>query len=115
LQNEALHVLCSPNRHVVRVIISRGMRWAGDVARKGDSKECVHNFCGYWMEETTRSTCFFGVTYVWKQVRGKYLDVLILKWVSSWRYCMTWNLMIQRLAGRLGFVTIAFCMAGLVM
>jgi hypothetical protein len=26
LQNEALHVLCSPNRHVVRVIISRGMR-----------------------------------------------------------------------------------------
>ena len=43
LHNEELNDLyCSPN--IVRVIKSKGMRWAGHVARMGWGKACT----GFW-------------------------------------------------------------------
>ena len=45
LHNEELNELyCSPN--IVRVIKSRKMRWAGNVARMGGEERCTQGFGG---------------------------------------------------------------------
>jgi hypothetical protein len=55
LHNEELHSLyCSPS--IIRIIKSRRMRWAGHVARLGES-ECILDFGGKaGRKETTRKT-----------------------------------------------------------
>ena len=55
LHNEELNVLySSPN--IVRVIISRRMRWAGHVARMGEGTGCIGSWWGNWREITTGET-----------------------------------------------------------
>jgi hypothetical protein len=45
LRNKELYALyCSPN--IIRIIISRGLRWAGHVARMGDSKGAYSDLVG---------------------------------------------------------------------
>jgi len=49
LHNEELNDLySSPN--IVRVIKSRRMRWAGNVARKGEERGCIGSCWGNWRE-----------------------------------------------------------------
>jgi hypothetical protein len=46
LNNKELHDLCSsPN--VIRMIKSRRMKWAGDLAQRGRKETCI----GYWWEK----------------------------------------------------------------
>ena len=55
LHNEEINDLyCSPN--IVRVMISRRMRWAGHVARMGEERGCIGSWWGNQREGTTGET-----------------------------------------------------------
>jgi hypothetical protein len=56
LYNEELHNLCS-SPSIIRMIKSRKMRWAGDVARTGGKRNALYDFGGKARKkETTRKT-----------------------------------------------------------